>query len=86
MTHGISFLPHVDYIYVMRNGRISEHGQYDELMHKRGAFAEFLSNYIADVDPELSEEAEGEWILSIQYAMWKRKQEIYSYWYRSFVI
>merc|ERR1719370_1004581 len=32
VTHSISFLDQVDYIYVVNDGVISEHGTYDELM------------------------------------------------------
>ena len=44
MTHGLGFLPQVDYIYVMKNGRISQSGTYEELREEVGDFAEFLSN------------------------------------------
>ena len=42
MTHGIGFLSEMDQIVVMKDGKISEIGTYDELMNNRGAFAEFL--------------------------------------------
>ena len=45
MTHGISFLPQVDNIVVMVDGRVSEMGSYQELLKQNGAFAEFLRNY-----------------------------------------
>lgn len=45
MTHGISFLPQVDNIIVMVEGRVSEMGSYQELLKQNGAFAEFLRNY-----------------------------------------
>lgn len=45
MTHGISFLPQVDNIMVMVDGRVSEMGSYQELLKQNGAFAEFLRNY-----------------------------------------
>ena len=82
VTHGISFLPQVDYIYVMKDGCVSEHGQYDELMERRGAFAEFLCNFIADVDPELSEDADGEhsyWdicYMPVRYANAESNEEV----------
>lgn len=59
MTHGISFLPQVDQIIVLKNGSISEVGSYQELLTNSGAFAEFLRNYLteeeneeAEIDPE----------------------------------
>uniref|UniRef100_A0A673W7F6 Canalicular multispecific organic anion transporter 2-like n=1 Tax=Salmo trutta TaxID=8032 RepID=A0A673W7F6_SALTR len=45
VTHGISFLPQVDNIMVMVEGRVSEMGSYQELLQQNGAFAEFLRNY-----------------------------------------
>ena len=45
MTHGITFLPQVDIIAVVRNGTISEVGKYEELMAKDGDFAHFIHNY-----------------------------------------
>lgn len=45
MTHGISFLPQVDNITVLVEGRVSEMGSYQELLNQNGAFAEFLRNY-----------------------------------------
>ncbi|KAM3916377.1 multidrug resistance-associated protein 1-like [Leptodactylus fuscus] len=45
VTHGISFLPQVDKIIVMSDGRISEVGTYSELLEKNGAFADFLQTY-----------------------------------------
>ncbi|TMS22599.1 Canalicular multispecific organic anion transporter 2 [Larimichthys crocea] len=45
VTHGISFLPQVDNIMVMVDGRVSEMGSYQGLLNQNGAFAEFLRNY-----------------------------------------
>lgn len=45
MTHGVTFLPQVDNILVMVEGRVSEMGSYQELLKQNGAFAEFLRNY-----------------------------------------
>ncbi|XP_044159188.1 multidrug resistance-associated protein 1-like [Bufo gargarizans] len=45
VTHGVSFLPQVDMIIVMSDGRISEVGTYTELLEKNGAFADFLQTY-----------------------------------------
>ena len=50
MTHGISFLPQLDQIFVMVNGRISEVGTYRELLDRKGAFAEFLYTYLETED------------------------------------
>nr|XP_032817141.1 canalicular multispecific organic anion transporter 2-like isoform X1 [Petromyzon marinus] len=42
VTHGLSFLPHVDRIVVLRAGRVSESGSYSELMLSGEAFSELL--------------------------------------------
>lgn len=55
VTHGISFLPQVDHIVVIVDGRVSETGSYQELMKQNGAFAEFLRNYAFDDDVEEEE-------------------------------
>lgn len=48
VTHGISFLPKMDYIIVLQNGEISESGTYTELLRKRGAFADFLIEHLQE--------------------------------------
>ncbi|XP_051815787.1 canalicular multispecific organic anion transporter 1 isoform X2 [Acanthochromis polyacanthus] len=45
VTHGVSFLPYVDEIVVLVDGKISEIGSYDNLRASRGAFSEFLDTY-----------------------------------------
>ena len=50
MTHGISFLPQLDQIIVMANGRISEVGTYQQLLDRKGAFADFLYSYFETED------------------------------------
>ena len=44
----ISLLPHVDRIIVMKDGKISESGSYQELMEQKGAFADFLLEYLEE--------------------------------------
>ncbi|XP_022694083.1 multidrug resistance-associated protein 1-like isoform X2 [Varroa jacobsoni] len=46
VTHGISFLPHVDHIVVLGDGRIQEEGTYRELLAKKGVFADVLMQFI----------------------------------------
>lgn len=46
MTHGVQWLPHVDYIIVMSQGEISEAGTFEKLMDHNGAFAQFLTQYL----------------------------------------
>ncbi|XP_078487497.1 multidrug resistance-associated protein 1-like isoform X1 [Ciona intestinalis] len=52
VTHGLAFLPQVDKIFVLVNGRISEVGDYYELIEKDEAFAEFLRNYAINEDDD----------------------------------
>ncbi|XP_035260765.1 canalicular multispecific organic anion transporter 2 isoform X2 [Anguilla anguilla] len=56
VTHGISFLPQVDNIMVMVDGRVSEMGSYNDLLKQNGAFAEFLRNYALEDITEEDEE------------------------------
>uniref|UniRef100_A0A671QUB8 Canalicular multispecific organic anion transporter 2-like n=1 Tax=Sinocyclocheilus anshuiensis TaxID=1608454 RepID=A0A671QUB8_9TELE len=59
VTHGISFLPQVDNILVMVDGRVSEMGSYQDLLKQNGAFAEFLRNYsLEDIIEDDEEEEE----------------------------
>uniref|UniRef100_A0A8C1S9C6 ABC-type glutathione-S-conjugate transporter n=1 Tax=Cyprinus carpio TaxID=7962 RepID=A0A8C1S9C6_CYPCA len=58
VTHGISFLPQVDNILVMVDGRVSEMGSYQDLLKQNGAFAEFLRNYSLEDIIEDDEEEE----------------------------
>lgn len=59
VTHGLHFLPQVDYIYTMVDGRIAERGTYKELMVKGGAFAKFVSEFGGDEQQEAEKSAEG---------------------------
>ncbi|XP_062618978.1 multidrug resistance-associated protein 1-like isoform X2 [Saccostrea cucullata] len=57
VTHGIQWLNKVDEIIVLADGKISETGSYDELLSHAGPFADFLENYLIDVDEgEIEEE------------------------------
>lgn len=55
MTHGIGFLPQVDHIIVLVDGKISEMGSYQDLLKQNKAFAEFLRNYALEEDIEEDE-------------------------------
>nr|KAG5699779.1 hypothetical protein BaRGS_013499 [Batillaria attramentaria] len=59
VTHGVHWLPMVDEIIVMNDGKISERGSYEELISHDGPFAHFLNTYLTeaqanDTDPEMS--------------------------------
>ncbi|XP_075422205.1 multidrug resistance-associated protein 1-like isoform X2 [Ascaphus truei] len=45
VTHGVSYLPQMDSIIVMIDGKITEIGSYQDLLEQDGAFAEFLRTY-----------------------------------------
>lgn len=48
MTHGITFLPQVDQIIVLKGGEVTEVGSYKELLAQKGAFAEFLLQHLEE--------------------------------------
>jgi ABC-type multidrug transport system ATPase subunit len=56
VTHALHFLPLVDYIYVMFEGRVVERGTYAELMASNGAFSRFVLEFGSKEEQELSEE------------------------------
>ncbi|KAK3107159.1 hypothetical protein FSP39_008334 [Pinctada imbricata] len=65
VTHGIHWLPMVDMVVVLQDGKISEMGTYDELLSHDGAFAQFLKTYLTqDNDEEQEEDEEIEQIRS----------------------
>lgn len=52
MTHGITFLPEVDMIVVLKDGEVTELGTYKQLLEKKGAFAEFLIQHLQEIDED----------------------------------
>uniref|UniRef100_A0A3Q3BEI2 ATP binding cassette subfamily C member 2 n=1 Tax=Kryptolebias marmoratus TaxID=37003 RepID=A0A3Q3BEI2_KRYMA len=57
VTHGISFLPYVDEVVVLVDGKVSEVGSYKSLRASKGAFSEFLDTYVTeDIEVMLDEE------------------------------
>ncbi|KAL6600247.1 hypothetical protein LY90DRAFT_660286 [Neocallimastix californiae] len=55
VTHQLHVLPRVDYIIVMKGGRIEEQGKYNELVQKNGEFSRLMRTYggISDSDENL---------------------------------
>ncbi|XP_076297622.1 multidrug-Resistance like Protein 1 isoform X1 [Lasioglossum baleicum] len=49
VTHGITYLPEVDNIIVLKDGEITEVGSYKQLLEKKGAFSEFLVHHLQEV-------------------------------------
>ncbi|XP_033169144.1 multidrug resistance-associated protein 1 isoform X8 [Drosophila mauritiana] len=55
VTHGVTFLPQVDSIYVMKMGEISESGTFDQLVKNKGAFADFIIQHLQEGNEEEEE-------------------------------
>jgi ATP-binding cassette subfamily C (CFTR/MRP) protein 1 len=50
VTHGLTYLKRCDNIFVLKDGEISEQGTHQQLLDKKGAFAEFLIQHLQEVD------------------------------------
>ncbi|KRJ97657.1 multidrug resistance-associated protein 1 isoform X15 [Drosophila yakuba] len=55
VTHGVTFLPQVDSIYVLKMGEISESGTFDQLVKNKGAFADFIIQHLQEGNEEEEE-------------------------------
>nr|CAD7428321.1 unnamed protein product [Timema monikensis] len=49
VTHSITYLPKVDMILVLKDGKVLERGTYRELVQSRGAFADFLDQHLQEI-------------------------------------
>ncbi|CAL1716557.1 unnamed protein product [Somion occarium] len=56
VTHALHFLPQVDYIYTVLDGKIAERGTYQELITNEGAFARFIREFGSKEEKEDKEE------------------------------
>ena len=56
VTHALHFLPRVDHIYFMVDGRITEHGTFDEMMVTGGDFARTFDEFVSKDQSESKEE------------------------------
>ena len=54
VTHGVTFLPKTDHIIVMKDGKVSEQGSYEDLLNQKGEFANFLVEYMSEKDDEFA--------------------------------
>ena len=52
VTHALHFLPHVDHIITMEDGRIAEQGSYNELREQKGAFYRLIRDFGAEDEDE----------------------------------
>ncbi|TFK40264.1 ABC transporter [Crucibulum laeve] len=58
VTHALHFLPQVDYIYVIADGRVAERGTYAELMSHGKEFSRFITEFGSkEEEEEKSEDA-----------------------------
>ena len=55
VTHGITYLPKTDYIIVLKEGRISEQGSYEDLIQQKGEFAQFMLEYMNEASDDVEE-------------------------------
>jgi ABC-type transport system involved in cytochrome bd biosynthesis fused ATPase/permease subunit len=60
VTHALHFLPLVDRILVVDNGKIAEEGTYSELVKAGGAFSQLVRQFGAQDDAEKDKEEEPE--------------------------
>uniref|UniRef100_A0A7M6DQB9 ABC-type glutathione-S-conjugate transporter n=1 Tax=Clytia hemisphaerica TaxID=252671 RepID=A0A7M6DQB9_9CNID len=61
VTHGLSFLPHVDHICVIKDKTISQHGSFEKLLESNGGFADILNQFAkASNDNDLEQSIEKE--------------------------
>ena len=58
VTHGITYLPKTDHIIVLKEGKISEQGSYQELVERKGEFSQFLLEYMTEMDESNEEDLE----------------------------
>ncbi|XP_031762816.2 multidrug resistance-associated protein 1 isoform X5 [Galleria mellonella] len=56
VTHNVSYLAQTDLVIVLRDGEVSEAGTYQQLLEKKGAFAEFLLHHLSDAERTSPEE------------------------------
>ena len=56
VTHGVSFLPKTDNILVLKEGKQSESGSFQQLIERTRAFAEFLKTHFLEESENLTEE------------------------------
>ncbi|KAI0041202.1 ABC transporter [Auriscalpium vulgare] len=60
VTHALHFLPEVDYIYSLADGRIAEQGTFAEIMAAGGEFARNFDEFVSKDKKEEKKEEEGE--------------------------
>ncbi|KAF9255406.1 ABC transporter [Marasmius fiardii PR-910] len=67
VTHALHFLPEVDYIYVLEEGRIVERGTYEQLMNDGKEFSKFVGEFgSGGAESEDTDEEEQKVIVPVQ--------------------
>ncbi|KAI0300742.1 ABC transporter [Russula brevipes] len=56
VTHALHFLPKVDYIYFMADGRITEYGTFEEMMASHGDFSRTFDEFVTKDRKESKDE------------------------------
>jgi ABC-type multidrug transport system ATPase subunit len=64
VTHALHFLPKVDYIYFMVDGRIAERGTFEEMMANCGEFSRTFDEFVT----KGQEDSEGEKAVDLEDA------------------
>ena len=55
VTNQLQYLPKVDEVIVLKDGRVSEMGSYEQLLEHNGVFAEFVRTYLKEVIEDLED-------------------------------
>jgi ABC-type multidrug transport system fused ATPase/permease subunit len=63
VTNSLFVLPNVDLIVVLKDGKVSDIGTYDNLMAQKGEFADLINQYSSNKNDEPIEEVEAERLL-----------------------
>jgi len=66
VTHGIHHLEHVSQIVVVKDGKISENGHYDELMEAQGAFYQLIDEYSVNSRQNRKKKASAEGVEDVE--------------------
>ena len=73
VTHGITYLPKTDHIIVMKDGKVSEQGSYDELLNQKGEFANFLLEYMTEIGEDDANDVFGDIKAGLEEALGKKE-------------
>lgn len=56
VTHAVTFLPQVDDVVVVKDGRLVERGSYTSLLASEGNFAKFVVQHMKELSEEEADE------------------------------